>query len=97
MELAKLIATARAVAGLIPVAIDLAKAVQSALPESQGKEKMAVVSTALQGIYNTEKSLEVTFEQVWPPLQAALDSIIAIFKSAGNHGFTASGTSQPGA
>lgn len=97
MNLLTLIATARAVAGLIPVAIDLAKAVQAALPESQGKDKMAVVSTALQGIYATEKSLEVAFEQVWPPLQAALDSIIAIFKSAGDHGFTPSRPHQPGA
>lgn len=97
MDILKIIAIARAVAGLIPVGIELVKAVQAALPDGQGKDKMAVVSSTMQGLYAAEQGLEVTFAQVWPPLQAALDGIIAIFKAAGDHGFAPSRSSQPGA
>lgn len=74
----------RAVLALLPVIIEAVKAIESAFPASgQGQAKLAAVRGIVESAYQTAADAMLSFETLWPTLQAAVGGVVAIANASG--------------
>lgn len=72
------------VLSLLPLIIDVVKAVETAMPASgQGANKLALVHDVLQEAYNAGTGAVAKFEDVWPVLQNTVTSVVTFFNTTG--------------
>ncbi len=91
MNFTQYFAWAKTAAKLLPIAVDVATAVQAAFPpDTNGAKKMDQVKTSLQTMLATQNMVTDEFEHVWPFVQPLLSSLIQGFKASGVNGFSAS-------
>ena len=70
---------ARVVVMLMPITIEAVKLAERNFPSGAGQEKLATVRAALEGAFEHAQDLEVTFEDVWPPLKRLIDTLVAAY------------------
>jgi len=74
---------ARLIVSLMPILIAAIKQAEEVFPESgNGATKLALVRGLLESAYTTATDTEATFEEVWPSIKRAVDSIVAAFNAA---------------
>lgn len=72
------------VLSLLPLLIDVTKAVEAALPQAGlGSQKLALVRTTLQAAFEITGDAVASFEQVWPALEKTVGAIVGVFNAAG--------------
>lgn len=80
----KLIAVAKAVAVLWPLAIQFVEQVELLLPESgNGAAKLQMVKTWLKAAYESIEGLSTTFDDVWPTIERLIEALVASLNSLG--------------
>lgn len=74
----------KALSALLPIALQLIRQIEEAVPESgRGAEKLAAVREVLSRVFASVSGVTVTFEQLWPTLQALINSAVAAFNALG--------------
>jgi hypothetical protein len=74
---------ARLIVSLMPILIAAIKQAEEVFPESgNGATKLALVRGLLESAYTTATDTEATFDEVWPSIKRAVDSIVAAFNAA---------------
>lgn len=74
----------RLIAQLLPMVIEIIKAVESQVPESgKGQEKLALVRELLQVAYDAGDDVDQAFDEVWPTLKRVIDSVVSAFNRLG--------------
>jgi hypothetical protein len=74
----------RALAALLPIVLGLVKQLEEAIPASgSGAAKLAQIKAILQQGFGTLTGLSVTFEQIWPPVQALISGLVGAFNALG--------------
>lgn len=69
---------------LFPIIIDAVKSIEAAFPQAgQGAKKLAMVQGILENAYSTANTFSVSFQQIWPSLQAAVSSVVAMQNALG--------------
>lgn len=69
---------------LFPVIVETVKAIEAAMPEpGQGQAKLAMVKAAMQSAYDQLTNVQVTFEQVWPAINAVISSVVTAYNASG--------------
>lgn len=82
--MANVILIIKTVAELIPAIISIIKALEDAMPESgKGKEKLDVLKSTLESAYAAEQRAEVSFDAVWPTVQAIVTKLVAVYNAIG--------------
>lgn len=78
------LAIVKLVLSLLPLIIDVVKAVEAALPASgQGASKLALVHDIIQEAYTSGTGAVAKFEDVWPVLKKTIDSVVTFLNAAG--------------
>lgn len=84
MGIMQVVAVTKAVIQLLPILVDLIKAVEAALPGTgRGEQKLMMVRAALEGAYSTISDATVTFEKVWSALNPLIGAVVAGFNKTG--------------
>jgi hypothetical protein len=84
MNFTQIIATANAVASLLPVVATLVQGVENAMPAgTPGAMKLEAVKSGLASIYAAEQNLSVHFDAIWVPLQGMITTLVNAFNAAG--------------
>jgi hypothetical protein len=79
----KFIAAARLIVALMPILVAAIKSAEELFPEGgNGATKLALVRGLIESAYATASDTEATFDEIWPTLKRAIDSIVAAFNSA---------------
>lgn len=74
----------RLIAQILPLVIEIIKAVEKEVPEAgKGQEKLALVRELLQVAYEQGGSLSESFDELWPTLKKVIDSVVAAFNRLG--------------
>lgn len=74
----------RALAALLPIVLQLVRQLEEALPTTgAGAAKLAQIKAILQQVFGTLSGLTVTFEQVWPTVQALISGVVSAFNALG--------------
>jgi phage-related protein len=74
----------RALAALLPVVLQLVRQLEEAIPTTgAGAAKLAQIKAILQQVFGTLSGLTVTFEQVWPSVQALVSGVVGAFNALG--------------
>lgn len=74
----------RALAALLPIVLQLVRQLEEALPTSgAGAAKLAQIKAILQQLFATLSGLTVTFDQVWPTVQALITGVVGAFNALG--------------
>lgn len=74
----------RALAALLPLILQLVRQLEEAIPDTgRGAEKLAQIRDILQRVFGTLTGLTVTFEQLWPTVQALITGLVAAFNATG--------------
>lgn len=74
----------RALAALLPIVLQLVRQLEDALPTSgAGAAKLAQIKAILQQVFGTLSGLSVTFEQLWPTVQALITGVVGAFNALG--------------
>lgn len=82
--MANFVATVKLVLSLLPLILDVVKAVEVALPQAgQGAQKLALVRTTLQAAFTVAGDAVASFEQVWPALEKTVGAVVGLFNSTG--------------
>lgn len=82
--MANFVATVKLVLSLLPLILDVVKAVEAALPQAgQGAQKLALVRTTLQAAFTVAGDAVASFEQVWPALEKTVGAVVGLFNSTG--------------
>lgn len=69
---------------LLPLVVQTVKAIEEAFPQGgQGQHKLAMIRAALEEAYKTVSDAHVTFDQVWPTLNAVIASIVTMKNASG--------------
>lgn len=72
------------VISLLPILLQAIKAVEQAIPETgKGAEKLDLIKGLVQTSYETSSKLSVSFEQLWPTVQGAVQAIVNAFNKTG--------------
>lgn len=80
----KWIQVAKAVLMLMPVLITAIRAIEEAIPgQGKGELKLAQVRNVLEAAYSAMNDSVLSFEDIWPVLNAAIVSLVAAFNTAG--------------
>lgn len=84
MNITEIVAILRAVVGLLPAVIDAIKAIEAAIPAAgQGAAKLEAVRTLVQSVYGAADKAAPTFDALWPHLQTAAGTFVALFNKLG--------------
>lgn len=76
--------TAKLVLGLLPTILEAVKAVEAALPISgKGKEKLELVKTSVQAVFDASNQTVTTFQETWPQLEKVVSAVVTLFNSVG--------------
>jgi hypothetical protein len=79
----KFLAAARLIISLMPMLIAAIKSAEEIFPESgNGATKLALVRGMIESAYATAGDTESTFDEAWPAIKRAVDSIVAIFNNS---------------
>lgn len=74
----------RALSALLPLILQLVRELEQAIPDTgRGGEKLAQIREILQRVFATLTGLTVTFDQIWPTVQALIAGIVAAFNATG--------------
>jgi phage-related protein len=74
----------RALAALLPIVMQLVRQLEEALPTSgAGAAKLAQIKAILQQVFATLSGVTVTFDQVWPTVQALIGGLVGAFNALG--------------
>ena len=80
----KLIAIAKAVSALWPLAIQFVEQVELLLPApGNGATKLQMVKEWLKAAYESIEGLSITFDEVWPTLERLIAALIASLNALG--------------
>lgn len=72
------------IAQILPLIIEIIKAVESQVPESgKGQEKLTLVRELLQVAYDQGEEIGSSFDEIWPTLKKVIDSVVAAFNRLG--------------
>lgn len=69
MNFAQALELIKAIFSLLPMIIGMMKAVQDALGDAPGAQKLAMVRAGLQSIWELEGNVAATFDQAWPQIE----------------------------
>lgn len=79
----KFLAAARLIIALMPILIAAIKSAEEVFPENgNGSTKLALVRGLIEAAYSTATDTESTFDEAWPTIKRAVDSIVAIFNNS---------------
>lgn len=82
--MANVLAILKTVLTLLPLLIDAVKAIEAALPQSGlGTQKLSIIRSTLEATFRTANEVSVTFEQVWPALEATVGAVVNAFNRVG--------------
>lgn len=96
MNFMQALSWAKTAAQILPIATNVAVAVQAAFPpDTAGAKKMAVVKDSLQSMLATQQMVTTQFDSIWPFVQPLLSGIIQGFKTHSVSGFVPSATAAP--
>lgn len=74
----------KAVLSLLPLILEVVRAIEAALPESgQGQTKLSLVRTAVESGYNAASDAVVSFEKLWPALEKTITAVVGAFNAVG--------------
>ena len=78
LEILKLVLT------VLPLIIDVIKAVEAAIPgEGKGEQKLAIVRAAFESAYKFGDSAFGKFEETWPIITNVISTIVSTFNNIG--------------
>jgi hypothetical protein len=78
------IAIIKAVLSLLPILIEVIKAIEAAFPQSgQGAAKLEAVRATVASAYAQASDTTVKFDVLWGPLQTAIGAFVALANSTG--------------
>ena len=84
MNITEVAATLRAVVSLLPAVLDAIKAIEAAIPTSgQGAMKLEAVRVLVQSVYDAADKAAPAFDALWPHLQTAANTFVAMFNKLG--------------
>lgn len=76
--------TIRLVLSLLPMILDVVRAIEAALPEGgNGAEKLALVRETIAAGYAIATDAVASFETVWPALEKTVAAAVALFNATG--------------
>jgi len=79
----KFLTAARLIISLMPMLIAAIKSAEEIFPESgNGATKLALVRGMIESAYATASDTESTFDEIWPAIKRAVDSIVAALNGA---------------
>lgn len=82
--MSKYVEILRALAALLPIVLQLVRQLEEALPTTgAGAAKLAQIKAILQQVFSTLSGLSVTFEQLWPTIQALITGVVGAFNALG--------------
>jgi hypothetical protein len=74
----------KAVLSLLPLLIEVVRAIEAALPDSgQGQAKLSLVRAAVEAGYGAATDAVVSFEKLWPALESTIGAVVSAFNSVG--------------
>lgn len=80
----QLIQTLRLILTLLPLIIEVVKAIEVALPDGgKGEAKLALVRQAIEAGYGVATDTVGAFETVWPALERTVSAVVTLFNTAG--------------
>lgn len=78
------IQTARLILSLLPLILEVVRAVEAALPEGGlGAQKLALVRQTLQAAFDVAEDSFGSFEKLWPALERTVTAVVGVFNTAG--------------
>ena len=78
------IEVARMIANLLPVIIQIIRAIEEQVPESgKGAEKLGLARELIQVAYDSATDLSASFDEIWPMVNKIIDRLVATFNRLG--------------
>lgn len=72
------------VLSLLPLILEVVKAVEKALPEgTAGNVKLALVRGSVESAYSVAEDAVGTFEKVWPAIEKTVASVVSVYNTVG--------------
>lgn len=74
----------QAVLALLPILIQVIKAVEEAIPgQGKGEQKLQMIRGAVEGVYATFSQASISFEELWPSIQSLAKTVVSVFNATG--------------
>lgn len=84
MTVPAFIETARLIISLLPLLIQVIKAVEEAIPgQGKGEAKLAAVRSMLEAASEAAGNTVDEFERLWPAIQRTIGALVDAFNKAG--------------
>lgn len=72
------------VLSLLPLILEVVKAVEKALPEgTNGAVKLGLVRGAMESAYDVADDAIGSFEKVWPALEKTVAAVVSVYNTSG--------------
>lgn len=72
------------VLSLVPMLIEIIKAIEEAIPgQGKGEAKLAAVRAMLEAAYGVASGSVGTFESIWPAIAGTVGALVNLFNTTG--------------